>query len=191
MSCLFWNCRGLGNPQTVHELTIMVRKKDPLALFISETKLDAKRLKVLRYHWGFGGKFVVPSRGQSGGLALFWSKKVSVSISSYSQHHIDAIMDYDAAAWRFTGFYGSPTVAGKMVAWDLLRVLRGHHRLPWICGGDFNELLHGEEKWGRVGRPESQMKEFRKVVDECGFVDLGFVGLLFTWWNKQHGATRV
>jgi hypothetical protein len=114
-----------------------------------------------------------------------------VSISSYSQHHIDAIMDYDEAAWRFTGFYGSPTVAGKSVAWDLLRVLRGHHRLPWICGGDFNELLQGEEKWGRVGRPESQMKEFRKVVDECGFVDLGFVGSPFTWWNKQHGAARV
>ena len=169
----------------------MVRKKDPLALFISETKLDDKRLEVLRCHWGFVGKFVVPSRGQSGGLALFWSKAIPVSISSYSQHHIDAIMDYDGVAWRFTGFYRSPTVAGKSVAWDLLRVLRGHHRLPWICGGDFNELLQGEEKWGRVARPESQMKEFRKVVNECGFVDLGFVGSPFTWWNKQHGAARV
>jgi hypothetical protein len=111
-----------------------------------------------------------------------------VSISSYSQHHI---MDYGGAAWRFTGFYGSPTVAGKSVAWDLLRVLRGHHNLPWICGGDFNELLQGEEKWGRVARPESQMKEFRKVIDECGFVDLGFVGSPFTWWNKQNGIARV
>ena len=94
-------------------------------------------------------------------------------------------------AWRFIGFYGSPTVAGKSVAWDLLRVLRGHHNLPWICGGDFNELLQGEEKWGRVARPESQMKEFRKVIDECEFVDLGFVGSPFTWWNKQNGIARV
>ena len=71
MSCLVWNCRGLGNPQTVHELTIMVKQKDPLALFLSETKLDEKRLEVLRCYWGFAGKFVVPCRGQSGGLALF------------------------------------------------------------------------------------------------------------------------
>jgi hypothetical protein len=114
MSCLFWNCRGLGNPQTVHELTIMVKQTDPLALFLSETKLDEKRLEILRCYWGFAGKFVVPSRGQSGGLALFWSREISVSISSYSHHHIDAVMEIGVeAAWRFTGFYGSPTAAGK------------------------------------------------------------------------------
>ena len=95
------------------------------------------------------------------------------------------------AAWRFTGFYGSPTTASKAGAWDLLRVLRGHHTLPWLCGGDFNELLQGEEKWGRVARPESQMKAFRQVVDDCGFVDLGFVGPPYTWWNKQNGTARV
>ena len=49
----------------------MVKQKDPLALFLSETKLDEKRLEVLRCYWGFAGKFVVPCRGQSGGLAFF------------------------------------------------------------------------------------------------------------------------
>ena len=82
MSCLVWNCRGLGNPQTVHELTIMVRQKDPTALFVSETKLDEKRLELLRCLWSFAGKFVVPSHGQSGGLALFWCRGTDVSISS-------------------------------------------------------------------------------------------------------------
>ena len=95
------------------------------------------------------------------------------------------------AAWRFTGFYGSPTVAGKAGAWDLLRVLMGHHTLPWLCGGGFNELLQGEEKWCRVSRPESQMKAFGQVVDDCGFLDLGFVGPPYTWWNKQNGTARV
>ncbi len=170
----------------------MVKQKDPLALFLSETKLDEKRLEVLRCYWGFAGKFVVPSRGQSGGLALFWSREIFASISSYSHHHIDAVMDNGAEeAWRFTGFYGSRTVAGKAGAWDLLRVLRGHHTLPWLCGGDFNELLQGEEKWGRAARPESQMKAFRQVVDDCGFLDLGFVGPPYTWWNKQNGTARV
>ena len=192
MSCLFWNCRGLGNPQTVHELTVMVRQKDPLVLFLSETKLDVKRLEVLRCQWGFGGKFGVPSRGQSGGLAMFWRGEVTVSISSYSHHHIDALLHFDAdTVWRFTGFYGSPTVSGKLAAWDLLRVLRGHHTLPWLCGGDFNELLQAAEKWGRVARSDSQMRAFRRVVDECGFVDLGFVGSPYTWWNKQTGPARV
>ena len=192
MSCLLWNCRGLGNPQTVHELTIMVKQKDPLVLFLSETKLDEKRMEILWCYWGFARKVIVSSRGQSGGLALLWSKEISVSISSYSHYHIDAVMNEGVdGAWRFTGFYGSPTVAGKAGAWDLLRVLRVHHNIPWFCGGDFNELTHAAEKWGRVARPESQMREFRHVIDDCGFLDLGFAGPSYTWWNKQSGPAQV
>ncbi len=192
MSCLVWNCRGLGNPQTVHELTIMVRKKDPLVLFLSETKLDVSRLEVLRCQWKFGGKFVVPSRGQSGGLALFWHRSMAVSVSSYSQHHIDVIMDYQSSnAWCFMGFYDSPTVEGKAVAWDILRALRSHHHLPWLCSGDYNELISRDEKWGRLPRPEPQMLHFLKVIDDCGFVDLGFSGPSFTWWNRRTGDARV
>ena len=169
MSCLAWNCRGLGNPQTVHELSIMVRKKDPLVLFLSETKLDENWLEVLQCQWSFVGKFVVPSRGQSGGLVMFWSGRMGVSISSYSQHHIDAVMDYQSTnAWHFTRFCDSPTVEGKSVAWGILRALRTHHDLPWLCSGDFNELLSGGEKWGRRPRPEPQMLQFRQVVDDWG-----------------------
>jgi exonuclease III len=192
MTCLFWNCRGLRNPLTVQELTIMVRKKDPLVLFLSETKLEEKRLKVLRCKWNFSGKFVVPSRGQSGGLALFWSRDLSVSISSYSQHHIDAVLEFQSAeAWRFTGFYGAPNVGSKLVAWNILRTILPHHSLPWLCADDFNELLSGEEKWGRLPRPESQMNMFRQLVDDCGFIDLGFHGAPFTWWNNRDGRARV
>jgi hypothetical protein len=192
MSCLFWNCRGLGNPATVQELTIMVRQKDPLALFLSETKLDENRLEILRCFWGFGGKLVVPSRGQSGGLVLFWRRGASVTVSSYSHHHIDAVVDEDKPQpWHITGFYGSPTSTGQRVAWDILRELFTHHQFPWLCGGDFNELLRDEEKWGRVACSETQMAQFRSVVDDCGFVDLGYSGPQYTWWNKRDGAARV
>ena len=101
-------------------------------------------------------------------------------------------MDYQSTnAWRFTGFYGSPTVEGKSVAWNILRALRTHHALPWLCVGDFNELLSNGEKWGRRPRPESQMTHFRQVVDDCGFLDLGFLGPSFTWCNNQTGDCRV
>ena len=45
MSCLSWNCRGLGNPQTVDELVTLVGKKDPNVVFLMETK---SMLKLLR-----------------------------------------------------------------------------------------------------------------------------------------------
>ena len=35
------------------------------------------------------------------------------------------------------------------------------------------------------------MNQFRQVVDDCGFLDLGFYGPSFTWWNNRDGAARV
>ena len=40
MSCLSWNYRGLGNPQTEAELADLVGKKDPKMVFLMETKVD-------------------------------------------------------------------------------------------------------------------------------------------------------
>lgn len=54
-------------------------------------------------------------------------------------------------------------------------VLHGQH-LPWCCMGDFNELLHTEEKKGGRIMPHNQMQAFRDALDYCGFVDFGFTG---------------
>ena len=47
MSCLVWNYRGLGNRRTLHELASIVREKDPSVMFLYETWLEDKRMKVL------------------------------------------------------------------------------------------------------------------------------------------------
>ena len=31
------------------------------------------------------------------------------------------------------------------------------------------------------------MQAFRDVLDTCGFMDLGFMGLEFTWHGVRHG----
>lgn len=34
--------------------------------------------------------FIVPSKGNSGGLALLWKEKIMVDVKTYSHDHIDA-----------------------------------------------------------------------------------------------------
>ena len=45
MSCLIWNCHGLGNPCTENELADIVRAKYPSVVFIAETWADKTRLR--------------------------------------------------------------------------------------------------------------------------------------------------
>ena len=41
--------------------------------------------------------------------------------------------------------------------------------------------MRQEEKWGGAPRDHNRMQLFRDVIDECRFMDLGFVGPKFTW----------
>lgn len=57
--------------------------------------------------------------------------------------------------------------------------------LPWLCVGDFNEIVKAEEKMDGALRKEQQMVEFREALDFCSFRDLGFASFPFTWCNNQ------
>jgi hypothetical protein len=125
MNCISWNCRGLGNPGTVQELTRLVREKDPSVLFLSETWTDEDRLEVIRCRFHFSNKFVVKRINKGGGLVLYWKHDVNLTINSYSLSHIDTIIDgHTATPWRFTCFYGAPETHLRENSWNLLRSLK-------------------------------------------------------------------
>ncbi|KAH0991987.1 hypothetical protein GBA52_003470 [Prunus armeniaca] len=63
--------------------------------------------------------------------------------------------------------------------------------LPWVCLGDFNEILAAHEKLGGAVRNERQMKTFRQAIDSCGLKDLGYTGPKFTWWRNGPDDIRV
>ena len=79
------------------------------------------------------------------------------------------------------GFYGELVTQKRPESWAKLRQLKNRRASPWLCAGDFNEITWQSEKSGRRPRPHCQMQRFRDVVDECAFMDLGFVGFPFTW----------
>ena len=90
---------------------------------------------------------MVPRHNIGGGLALFWPNDMRVDIQSYSDWHIDTIIDHGVDdAWRFTGFYGGPNTANKEDSWSLPKTLSNWFSLLWICMGDFNEIILVEEK---------------------------------------------
>ena len=100
MSCLSWNCRGLGNPQTEDELVALIRNKDPKLIFLMETKIEKSVLDRIGRQIQYANLFVVPRHNSRGGLALYWAADSNVDVQSFSENHIDAIVDHEADdAW--------------------------------------------------------------------------------------------
>jgi hypothetical protein len=142
MSLLSWNCRGLGNPRTVHALCHLVKEKRTRFLFLMETKICKQRMQVIRNKLGFEGLLAVDPVGLSGGIALLWKEDCEVSIQNYSRRHINAAITLGGSGppWKLTGFYGHPDRAFRDDSWHLLVHLKSLDPSPWLCVGDFNEI---------------------------------------------------
>jgi hypothetical protein len=53
--------------------------------------------------------------------------------------------------------------------------------LPWLCAGDFNEILFHHEKEGGVPRSQACLDRFKEALEDCDFLDLGFASVVFTY----------
>lgn len=100
MSLVIWNAHGLGSRCAFLHLSWLVDALKPSLLFISESRVPTK----LAYNWlrtlNFNGLFGVNPKGSKGGLLLFWSNEMDVSLRSYSFNHIDVKIVWNSNSWR-------------------------------------------------------------------------------------------
>ena len=188
MILLAWDCQGLGNRRVVGELVDLVQAKGPVIVFLSETWSDREHMEWVRSQLKFDGCFIVPSDGRGEGLAMLWRDEDLVWVDNFSNYHVDIIVHGNTEnAWRLMGFYGEPKTSRRSEVWHMLRMLCSKPKLPWCVFGDFNELLEVNDKSGGVPRSHNLMQSFQEVLDEGGFVDLGYTGPDFTWHGRRRG----
>lgn len=106
---------------------------------------------------------------------------------SISQNHNDSIICWRNKQWRFYGIYDYPDSNQKCKTWELIRKLQGLSDLPWILGGDFNEILSNTENEGVFQRENKYIEDFRLVLDECELKDIKSSKDLFTWYGTRRG----
>ncbi|KAM0903186.1 hypothetical protein ACQ4PT_018814 [Festuca glaucescens] len=194
MNTLSVNCRGCGRPEAVQELRLLVEERKPMVVFLMETRMGEEKARGLQRDLGFPNAIVVKSEGLSGGLMLLWGRGITVAELSKSKSHIDVLLSCDKLRithWRLTGFYGEPRRERRKNSWYLLRFLRAQSDAPWLCLGDFNEVLAADEQFGGLGREQWQIRGFKEAVEDCGFADLGYHGLPYTWDNRQGDGSNI
>lgn len=132
----------------------MVKKKKPKMVFLMETKSQNIKMEQMRIQLGFDNTFVEDCVGKSGDLALLWMTEAGVEMKNFRRRHINVVVSspMSVVPWKFTGFYGHPNASKRSEAWSLLRFLAQMEPAPWVCLGDFNEILNLSEKIGRKGR---------------------------------------
>lgn len=147
MKLICWNVWGLGKDHAFQELKRILREHKPEIIFLCKTKLKVQLMNRKTEALNFQNCLVVDSYGKRGGLALMWSKNITVDVKSYIKHNIDAIVQCkEDGLWHCTRVYGHPKTKEKKHIWELIRRFLGLSSLPWLYIGDFNKILYLNEK---------------------------------------------
>lgn len=187
MKLICWNCQGLGSPLTIQSLQALVAQEKPTVLCLLETKNREDVVKRMQKRLKFQHRFTVSPRGLVGGLALFWNEQVTISIISTTMSYIDLIriLEETKQRMRVTFVYPSTDFQQRVQLWEEIYEMTMLNRDPWLCVGDFNEILYQWEKVGGRVAEYYRCKAFQDFINECGLMDLEGKGCAYTWANNR------
>lgn len=119
--------------------------------------------------------FSVPPIGRSGELLLFWKPYVYIDVISFSTGYIDVVLRHNEEQQfsYLTCFYGNPAPHLRYQSWQLLQRIGSQRNQPWLCMGDFNELIFNREREDRLVKSDKQMADFGNTLDTIQLHDLG------------------
>ncbi|XP_010541758.1 PREDICTED: uncharacterized protein LOC104815137 [Tarenaya hassleriana] len=88
-----------------------------------------------------------------------------------------------------TFIYAKNTALERREVWAELTELSRHHMIKdcaWVILGDFNQMLHHNERSDQHVATSSQgMDDLRSCIEETRLFDMPYRGLQFTWWNNH------
>ncbi|XP_060195312.1 uncharacterized protein LOC132624568 [Lycium barbarum] len=77
----------------------------------------------------------------------------------------------------------------RKMMWDHLSHLSGNRKEPWIILGDFNVVLHRDDRLGGNTVTLAEVTDFQNCIDNCGLEEMANSGNTYTWSDKQ--AARI
>ncbi|KAL4319670.1 hypothetical protein GQ457_18G004510 [Hibiscus cannabinus] len=146
MKILCWNCRGLGNPTTVQFLGNIIAQHDPDLVFLCETHLKQSSSSRIQFALNLDGCFVVDYGSGCTGLMLLWNRRITVNLLLYSSIHIDVSVVSASGSFHVSSLHGHCVEKHNHQTWSLIDRLCSLSTLPWLVGGDLNEILCNSEK---------------------------------------------
>lgn len=186
---LFWNVQGAGSGKFLLHFQELVRINDPLIVVLVEPRISGNRADEVISSLNFSGNARAEASGFSGGIWVLWRKeRINFQVLGASNQLLHAIFTCDGfGPCFFTAIYASHSHILRTELWDDLAAISDNIRLPWIVGGDFNDVRNLDERWGGSVKAIDRCFAFNNRISRCALDDLPFAGPKFTWRGKVRG----
>jgi exonuclease III len=173
----------------------LVSKEKIDFLAIQETKMEVVSDALCYFLWGSEDCdwLYLPSEGNSGGILSIWRKSSSSLIFNFKgEGFVGVCLEWGVhkTVCFVVNVYSKCDINGKRRLWEtLLMSKRGFGGGAWCVIGDFNAVLHTEERRGvnnsTLQSPSTEIVEFEAFVNNMELVDIPVLGRKFSWVHSN------
>lgn len=191
MKVLFWNARGIGNPNTRMVLAKYCFDHKPDLVLLSEPKIGLDQFPT--NYWKRLNLKVFTVNERHPLIPNIWgmrSSNMSPSILECSQQHISFSLVINSRVF-VSAVYASTSHIDRRSLWLELASLQQSHRGPWCFIEDFIAVFGAHEKIG--GRLPSTIscEEFRAWSDTGSLTHITTRGAAYTWSNLRKSHDHI
>ncbi|GMI67469.1 hypothetical protein HRI_000416200 [Hibiscus trionum] len=183
INILIWNIQGAASSSFRDQLRRIRASSKPSIVALLETRISGQRADSIVSRLGFQFSFRVEAQGFSGGIWLLWNSDVKVQALAISNQfiHVKLQGSMFLSPVFFTVVYASPHIQYRRFLWDRLESINPGNDHPWLLGGDFNAILHLDDRRGGQAHRHCVSKDFQRFVFTNALQEIDFKGPRFTW----------
>jgi len=134
-------------------------------------------------------------RGASGGIVTIWdNSKWNLTSTNLHQHWITTILDSRIGNHTVIIYnvYSPNHYREKEICWDDIRAsINGEPNSNIIVAGDFNLVLHANEKRGGCFTPNPFRGRMEAIIQDHELVDVVPKNHRYTWSNRRIGIGNI
>ncbi|XP_019224508.1 PREDICTED: uncharacterized protein LOC109206171 [Nicotiana attenuata] len=183
IKALIWNIRSVNTQQAFPSVINTQREHNFFVIALMEPFQKKGYIQRYKRRLNLESAF----SNMNGKIWLFFDVVVEWElIVKTEQHVIVKVFHHDfGKRIMMTFVYAKCSSIERLELWDNLWYPAIDMELPWLVVGDFNVVLHKDEKIGGLPVHPLEYEDFAFCVNSCGLLDQGYKGSHFTWWNGR------
>ena len=103
--------------------------------------------------------------------------------------HCEIVHTFTNRSFALTAIYGSNNEEERLTLWQFL-ITKANTALPWLTVGDFNHLLHTDDRIGGTCDTPGY-ERLSRLFPTVGIQDIAWKSCRYTWTNKQDCGQRI